>query len=236
MAALWSANDDPTGKPKYANTANVYGVNRAEARVKGRGVSPGWVGVAVGTGGVATLTITAGGSGYVNADVITIDGGGAPATSNATYSLTSTNGANLAGTVSTVSGAHGNVIGTGTTLNTSFANGQTMFVYSNTTSFTVKKINQVVNSTFLNVTTTWAFANATANYGKAGIITSVSETNPGAGFTTASNVAVTSTDGVGATFTVALGGKAGRINYENMVVFKGDMAGDAADDTPFPDA
>lgn len=231
---LWTANDDPTGRPNYANTSDVYGVDRAEAAAAGSGVSPGWVKVTIGTGGVVGLTITDGGSGYTSSDTVTIDGGAAPATTNASYTVTATNGANLTGTVAVVSGG-ANVVGTGTAMLTNFANGDSLFVFSNSSSSTTKKINQVVNNTFMNITTTWAFANASTVHGVAGIITAVSPVDFGAGFTVDSNVAITSTNGTGAVLVPTLGGKAGRTNYENMVVFKGNMAGDA-EDSIFPDA
>ena len=233
--SLWTANDDPTGRPKYANNSTVYGVDVNEAVARGRGVSPGWVKVTIGTGGITALTITDGGSGYTNSDVVTIDGKSAPATTNATYGVVTSVSANLAGTVSTISGVNGNVIGTSTTFLTDFANGDSLFVFSNSSSSTVKKINKVVNNTFLNISTTWDFANASASYGVAGIITSVYVTDPGSGFTVDSNVAITSTDGVTAVLVPTLGGRAGRTSYENMVVLQGTMTGDA-EDTIFPDS
>jgi hypothetical protein len=229
---IWTANDDPAGRPKYANTSDVYGVDATEARVVGAGVAPGWVKVTIGTGFVNALTVSAGGTGYTNADAVVIDGGAAAASVNATANVVVGIGANLAGTVAvTSSGA--NIVGTGTAFNTDFANGYTAFVYQNTTAFTAKKINQVVNATFMNITTTWAFTNASATYGIAGIIQSVNVTNIGAGFTTSSNVAITTTDGVGANLVVTLGGRAGRKSYESMV-FINTMTGDA-EDSLFPD-
>jgi molybdopterin biosynthesis enzyme MoaB len=92
---LWSANDDPTGRPKYANVASVYGVNATEAVVKGKSAAPGWVKVTYGTGSV-DLVLTAGGSGYTNADIITVDGVATVGVVNATANVIVGFGANVA--------------------------------------------------------------------------------------------------------------------------------------------
>jgi len=68
----------------------------------------------------------------------------------------------LPGTVAVNSGS--NVVGTSTTFSTSFANGDYITVYSNTTSYDVRKINVVSNNTFMNLTTNVTFANAAATY------------------------------------------------------------------------
>lgn len=54
-----------------------------------------------------------------------------------------------------------NVVGTGTSFDTKFANGQYVWAVVNSTYGEARPINQVVNSTFMNVTTNWTAANAT---------------------------------------------------------------------------
>jgi len=237
---LWSNVDEANGRPKYANNANVYGVDATEAGLHGKTVSPGWVQVTYGTGQVTGLTVSAGGSAYTNSDVVTVDGNGLSGVVNATANVRTTNSANIAGNVAVTSG-EANVVGTGTDFTARFANGDGIFVYSNSTAFTTKKINRVVNGTFLNITTTWAFTNAETKAGEWGIINEVI-VNPdtaggsGSGFRnlTTTNVSITTTDGQLATLVPVLGGRAGRKSWENMVFING-MTGDA-EDTEFPDS
>jgi len=232
---LWTANDDPTGRPKYANSAVVYGVDRAEAQVSGRSVSPGWVNVTIGTGSV-DLTLVNGGSGYTNADVITIDGNGTVGVVNATANVVVGFGANVTGSTLAVVSAAANATATGgASLLTTFANGDNIFVYTNSSFANTRTINKVVNSSFLNITSTWSTSNAAAAYGVAGIVLSINPNNGGgSGFTITSNTTVTTSAGQNLTFTKVLAGLAGRFYHDNLVVFKGNMAGDA-EDTIFPD-
>lgn len=228
---LWSANDGPTGRPNYQNTASVYGVDKTEARLKNVGIGPGWVNVAVQTGYV-TLSLADGGSGYANANFITVDGGANPAV-NATANIVVGTSANLTGTLAVTSGQV-NVVATGVDLTTIFQNNSQMFVYTDGSTQVVKTINKVTNSTSMNVVGAFAASNTAAKYGKAGVILAITNVNPGSAFTTTSNLAITGT-GVGANVVVTLAGRAGRTQYEHMVVVKG-MANDAADDTVFPDS
>ena len=229
---LWTANDDPTGRPNYANNATVYGVDKTEAAVTGNTLGPGWVNVTKGTGYV-TFSVVNGGSGYANADVITVDGGANPATTNATANIVVGESANLTGTLAITSG-NVNVTATGANLLSTFANSEQLFVYSNSSNMIVKTINKVVNSSFMNVTSTFAVTNAAVNYGKAGVIKFITNPVVGSGFTTTYNVAISGT-GLGANVVSGLGGRAGRTTYEHMVVVK-NMTGDASDDTVLPDA
>jgi hypothetical protein len=228
---LWSANDDPTGRPNYANNATVYGVDRAEALVKGKSAAPGWVNVVTGTGYVV-FNINSGGSGYANTDTIVVDGVTTPGVVNATANVRVGYGANSAATV--------NIVGVNATASSTvlitegYANGDAIAVWSNSTNVLVRTINQVVNSTFMNVTSTFGTTNTAANFSKSGVIQSLININPGSGFTTTSNLTLTTSGGVRANVGISLGGRAGREYLENMVIVKG-MAGDAADDTIFPD-
>lgn len=80
----------PSGnnKPKFANTANVYGVNVSESRSttwSGKGVAPGWVQVIKGTGGVASIDINVRGAGYNSNGYIIFTGGGGGSGANASF-------------------------------------------------------------------------------------------------------------------------------------------------------
>lgn len=231
---LWTANDDPTGRPKYANSATVFGVDRTEAQVFRKDISPGWANITYGTGSVE-LTLVSGGSGYTNADVITVDGVATSGVVNATANIIVSFSANVAGNLAVTSTAV-NATATGIDLTTILANGDTIFVYTNSTFANTRTINKVVNSTFLNVTSAWSTTNAAATFGKAGVITSIVPNNGGgSGFVNTSNIAITTSVGQSASITAALTGRAGRYNHDQLVVFKGDMAGDA-EDTILPDS
>ena len=141
--------------------------------------------------------------------------------------------ANLTGTLAITSG-NVNVTATGANLLSTFANSEQLFVYSNSSNMIVKTINKVVNSSFMNVTSTFAVTNAAVNYGKAGVIKFITNPVVGSGFTTTYNVAISGT-GLGANVVSGLGGRAGRTTYEHMVVVK-NMTGDASDDTVLPDS
>ncbi len=98
----------------------------------------------------------------------------------ATVRLTASNTYNLydfslpydtqSGTVA-VTGA--NVVGTNTTFDTKFSNGSYVYVTVNSTYGEARPINQVVNSTFMNVTTNWTAANAATTFSKAETISAL---------------------------------------------------------------
>lgn len=68
----------------------------------------------------------------------------------------------LPGTVS-VNGT-ANVIGTSTNFLSAFSNGDYISIYSNSTSYDVRKINVVSNNTFMNLTSNVTFTNTSATY------------------------------------------------------------------------
>lgn len=68
--SLWGNIDQANNRPKYANTADVTGMTVAEAQANTGVAHPGWVKVTTGTGGVTSITISAGGTGYANGDAI----------------------------------------------------------------------------------------------------------------------------------------------------------------------
>jgi hypothetical protein len=85
----------------------------------------------------------------------------------------------------------------------------------------------VVNSSFLNITSTWSTTNAAGSYGVAGVVLTIVPNNGGgSGFVNTSNLAVTTTAGQNLAVTRTLVGLAGRRYQENMVIVRG-MAGDA---------
>lgn len=78
---MWTNRDmaSGNGKPLWANTANVYGVNTTEAQAANnlsKQVSPGWVQVTRGTGYVVSANISNAGSNITVAGYVTITGGG----------------------------------------------------------------------------------------------------------------------------------------------------------------
>ena len=89
---LWGNLDGPTGnsKPKYANVASTMGVSvteQANSLSELNGNHPahsGWVKQTLGTGGVATITISSGGTGINSAGFLTISGGSGTG-ANASY-------------------------------------------------------------------------------------------------------------------------------------------------------
>lgn len=86
--------DNETGdkKPKYANTASVFGVSATEvANTDGHGpkvAHAGWVKQTLGTGGVASITIDDPGSG-INANGFIVFTGGGGSGANASYVVSS---------------------------------------------------------------------------------------------------------------------------------------------------
>ena len=90
--SLWGNLDNATGnsKPKYSNTSSTYGVSVTEAAntlVDGPKVAhSGWVAQSIGTGPIATVTITSGGTGINAAGFLSISGSGG-ANANISYAI-----------------------------------------------------------------------------------------------------------------------------------------------------
>lgn len=101
--ALWGKTDAAASAPKFTGLASngaiantlfggaktgVFGVDAAESQyaraTTKKPVAQGWVLQQYGTGGVLTIAKNAGGSGYVNAEVVTLSNG----TTNATATIT----------------------------------------------------------------------------------------------------------------------------------------------------
>jgi hypothetical protein len=91
---LYGTLDGPTGnnKPKYANVATVFGVSATEAsNTLGDGPKvshAGWVKQTIGTGGIATITITNAGQG-INANGFLLITGANTVEANIAYYVSS---------------------------------------------------------------------------------------------------------------------------------------------------
>lgn len=134
---------------------------------------------------IHSVEVTSQGTGYSNVDVVVVTpvllvnvssgafSVGDPLTDNATgaegvivsiVDETTRVARNiLQGTVS-VSAATSNVVGTSTLFTSDFANGDWIAVYSNSSSYELRKVNVVSNATFMNLTSNVTFSNATATY------------------------------------------------------------------------
>lgn len=173
--SLWGNLDNATGnnKPKYSNTATTFGVSVTEAAntlVDGNKVAhSGWVLQSIGTGPIATVTITSGGTGINAAGFLSISGGDG-ANANISYAI---------------------------------ANSQNTLQ-----SFSTNPAWNVVASVTLN--------------------------SPGDGFTSAPTVVYNGANTTRPTFTVTVGGRAGRRFYETLVATGSITGDDSADDTFFP--
>ena len=174
---LWGNLDGATGnsKPKYANVASTMGVSVTEKSntqaIAAGNIPPhsGWVKQTLGTGGVATITISSGGTGINSAGYLTISGGS----------------------------------GTGANASYTTANSQNTLQ-----SFSTNPAWNVVASVVLN--------------------------SPGTGYTSAPTVTYVGANTTRPTFTVTVGGRAGRKFYETLVA-TGTIAGDdTSDNTYFP--
>lgn len=209
-----------------ANTQDM-----ANTQVSNKGAAAGWQLVRRGTGDIASITVTAAGSGFANGETITIANG----TVNAIGTITTNATGNMVSVFVTQSGA-GWV--NSTVANTSFNRekhmvnitvGGTPTGYSNTD--TIVASNGTINATATVVT------NATGGF----VTANVTITNPGLWANTKANTDVSFTviaangsvsAGSGATFTanigsstggtvtVTVGGRAGRIMTETLVAAK----------------
>ena len=98
---ITNATTGESGIDEYGT--RVFGIDAGEASTAGKGVAPGWVRITNGTGALETVEISAAGSGYTNADTITVvNTAGANATGTVT---TDGSGAITAVTISDAGGA-----------------------------------------------------------------------------------------------------------------------------------
>jgi len=71
--SLWGNKDQANNKPKFVGAANlalVTGMTVAEAQANTGVANPGWVQVTTGKGGVVSVAITGGGTGYANGEPV----------------------------------------------------------------------------------------------------------------------------------------------------------------------
>jgi hypothetical protein len=127
---LWGNKDQANNAPKYKilstspNTGidlfgtQIVGLDDGEIQTGHKADHAGWVRVQRGTGPVASITITAGGSGYSNADTVKVSGG----TTNAAATLTTNSTGGIA-TVTLTNGGAGFTNTSGSTLAITTANG-----------------------------------------------------------------------------------------------------------------
>lgn len=106
---LWGSLDFTSGnnKPKWANTANVYGISISEAQNANntsKELTPGWVQWTKGPGYVLSAQIANAGQNIVSAGIVTISGGGGSG-ANVIYGIN--NISNIVNTVSVVTGGEG---------------------------------------------------------------------------------------------------------------------------------
>lgn len=256
------AGSNATGNVMYGNTTpgafnhfrngevGLFGVDQTEARVKGRGVTQGWVLVKAGMGPVTAVVATSGAT-FANGETVTLSNGAA----NGLLTLTTNATGNIASAVITNGGvfdANTNVVvgfnrqrklaNTGTFINyTGTATG-----YSNSDYVIVS--NAVINAT-ANVTTNSTGGSLTFTVNNVGLFSNT-QTNTAVVIRVANSTGGNSA-GTGATFTSAnlvtstggtitistLGGRAGRFQYETLAVVR-SMANttDGNDNTIFPNS
>jgi hypothetical protein len=112
--SLWGKRDQSSDAPKYKildNSPNtgiqlfgttVVGLDDGEIQTGRKAAHTGWVRVQRGTGPVASITISAGGTGYSNADTVKVSGGAVNAAANVV-----TNGTGIIQTVTLSTGGSG---------------------------------------------------------------------------------------------------------------------------------
>ena len=239
------------GAFNHANGAIVglFGVDKTEAVVTGKGVTQGWVLRKKGMGPVTAVTAS-GGAGIANGETVKLSNG----SSNGVLTLVSNATANIASATIT----NGGLFESNTTVVVAFNREKhlaTVIVTSNATAIgytngdIIKASNGSINAT------------ATITTNATGGITSTTITNPGlfantqanntvvfnvsnsTGGTTTGNVASTGfaanlAASTGGSITItALGGRGGRVQYETLAVVRAMSNSDAdAEDTIFPDS
>lgn len=228
--------------------AGIFGVDQTEATVKARGVTPGWVIVRQGTGPVTGITAT-GGAGFVTGDSITVSNGSA----NATATLVANATGNLV-SVSINSGVGSGYVNASVVV-AGFNREKhvTVITYTGTaTGYNNTDVVTVSNTGFINATATVStnatggtltftitnsgrVANTTAN---AALVVAIANSTGGASGGSGATFGANAVPSTGGTLTVTtVGGRSGRIQYENVAVVR-SMSNAAADaeDTVFPDA
>ena len=234
----------------------VFGVDQTEAGVKGRGVTPGWNLVRTGTGPVTGTSVTNVGVAFATGETIKVSNG----SSNGTLTITangfagnSTSNA-VAGNISSVavtSGGAGFVTNTGVVVGfnrerhlstivytgtaTGYSNTDTIRVANATTNATATvSTNSTGGTLTFTITNLGIFANTIANNQLVVAALAANGANSAGSGATITATVVPSTSG-SVTITT-LGGRSGRILYENLAVVRSmSNAGADAEDAVFPD-
>lgn len=226
----------------------LFGVDQTEAEVKGKGVTPGWVIVRTGTGPITAMTATSG-SGFANGDTITVSNGSANATAtlvaNATGNLVSVN---IPSSGLGTGYVNASIVVKGFNREkriTSISYTGTATGYSNTD--VIKVSNAIINATAtvstnatggtltFTITNAGTVANTTANNQ---LVVTIANSTGGASGGSGATFAANATPSTGGTLAgVVVGGRSGRVQYENIAVARSMANSDAdAEDTVFPDS
>lgn len=226
----------------------LFGVDQTEAAVKGRGVTQGWNIVRTGTGPITAMTAS-GGVGFKTGDTITVSNGSANAT--ATVTANATGNLVSVGIPSTGLGAgyvNSSVVVAGFNREkhvTSITYTGTATGYSNTDVVTVS--NAIVNATAtvstnatggsltFTITDSGTIANTTANNQ---LVVTIANSTGGASGGSGATFSANATPSTGGSLSgITVGGRSGRIQYENIAVVRSMSNSDAdAEDTIFPDS
>lgn len=233
--SLWSNTDNANGKPAFANTATVFGVDVAEAALQNFVASPGWVDVQVGHGPIVSIAVTTPGTGYVDNEALIFASGGG----NGAAGFVTTSGNSLVANVTINGGGVGYANAAALIFDPVGAQG-TVTTDSNgmITAVTITTGGAYATAPTVTIdTVAGTNANLTVEVGDLtpiGDIVSATLTNGGSGYTSAPTVTIDTIVGVNGALTAAVGGRAGRITSETLVAMK-SIGGDA-EDTQFPDA
>lgn len=220
----------------------VFGVSAAEAsNTQGEGpkvTHSGWVNRKQGTGPVAGITITSGGKGYTNGFVTIAGGGVSNVAANASYTVRA-NGSVDGVTIGTPGAGYSNgflTITNGGSGNSAANIAYTVNAAGNIVSVTINNggsnYDSVPTLAALGSNTATAALTATVN---TGVITAVTVGTPGSGYVSTPTATVANANAQ-ATFSVTMGGRANRIQYETLVATGSIGADSGADDAQFPGA
>ena len=234
----------------------IFGVDQTEAGVKARGVTPGWNLVRTGTGPVTGLAVNNVGVTFATGETITVSNG----SMNGTLTITANGFAGnstsnvVAGNISSVavtSGGAGFVTNTGVVVGfnrerhlstivytgtaTGYSNTDTIRVANATTNATATvSTNSTGGTLAFTITNLGIFANTIANNQLVVAALAANGANSAGSGATITATVVPSTSG-SVTITT-LGGRSGRILYENLAVVRTmSNAGADAEDAVFPD-
>jgi hypothetical protein len=241
-AAITSFNNTTIGAFQSLTAVGTFGVTTNEtqqAAIKGKGVSPGWVNVRFGTGPVTGITFAASNatfntSSFANGETVIISG----ATTNGSATIT-TNATGNAVSLSVTNGGSGFTNAAAVTLAFARQRKVSLIVvagtatgYNNTDIFTVS--NGISNATAsvstnatggtltFTITNPGLFSNTAANASAVVAVTNATGgATGGSGATFTANLTTSTNTGAVLTVTTkTLGGRANRVQYENLVYIR----------------